>query len=348
MGMRYRKSIGLGKGVRLNVGKGSLGISAGVKGAHVSVNSKRGVTTSVGAPGTGVSYSKTTGWGSKSKADSTSDYEPDTDLEALDDDTDTGYTPSYHRPTQPSQPGGIKPPSNKLVRIAVWAIIISVLIIAFCGIYSFLSGGGSDAPAHPAQSTVSTSADTSTDPAASTPGATTTDVTITQGSQAAPIDVIADGVKAYLEGQGYPVTSTRKVADHSRVECVVTVPGLSDSDGSAKPANWSDVQADLVSLAAGAQSAVPDQGDYTVLVYVQSANGDNLLAADSGKVIYDKFQTAADAAAAKQNEAEKTVYVSATGSKYHSKPDCGNMSSAKEITLSEAQSRGLTACSRCW
>lgn len=348
MGMRYRKSIGLGKGVRLNVGKGSLGISAGVKGAHVSVNSKRGVTTSVGAPGTGVSYSKTTGWGSKSKADSTSDYEPDTDLEALDDDTDTGYTPSYHSPTQPSQPGGIKPPSNKLVRIAVWAIIISVLIIAFCGIYSFLSGGGSDAPAPPAQSTVSTPADSGTDAASSAPGATTTDVTITQGNQAAPIDVIADGVETYLEGMGYPVASTRKVADHSRVECVVTVPGISDSDGSAKPANWSDVQADLVSLAAGAQSAVPDQGDYTVLVYVQSANGDNLLAADSGKVIYDKFQAAADAAAAEEKTAEKTVYVSATGSKYHSKPNCGNMSSAKEITLSEAQSRGLTACSRCW
>lgn len=313
MGMRYRKSIGLGKGVRLNMGKGSLGISAGVKGAHVSVNSKRGVTTSVGAPGTGVSYSKTTGWGSGGASGGT---------------------------------GGPKPPSNKLVKIAVWAIILSVLIIAFCGIYSFLSGG-SDAPAHPAQSTVSTSADTGTDGDTSAPGSTTTDVTITQGSQAAPIDVIADGVETYLEGLGYPVSSIRKVSDHNRVECVVTVPGLSDSDGSAKPANWSDVQTDLVSLAAGAQSAVTDQGDYTVLVYVQSANGDNLLAADSSKVIYDKFQAAADSAA-KNTAAEKTVYVSATGSKYHSKPDCGNMTSAKEITLSEAQSRGLTACSRCW
>lgn len=347
MGMRYRKSIGLGKGVRLNVGKGSLGISAGGKGAHVSVNSKRGVTTSVGAPGTGVSYSKTTGWGSKSKADSTSDYEPDTDLEAMDDDTDTGYTPSYHSPTQPSQPGGIKPPSNKLVKIAVWAIILSVFVIVFSGLYSFLSGGGgSDAPAHPAQSTVSTSADTGTDGDTSAPGSTTTDVTITQGSQVAPIDVIADGVETYLEGMGYPVSSTRKVSDHNRVECVVTVPGLSDSDGSAKPANWSDVQTDLVSLAAGAQSAVTDQGDYTVLVYVQSANGDNLLAADSGKVLYDAF--AATDTPAKAESTEKTVYVSATGSKYHSKPNCGNMSSATEITLSEAQSRGLTACSRCW
>lgn len=345
MGMRYRKSIGLGKGVRLNVGKGSLGISAGVKGAHVSVNSKRGVTTSVGAPGTGVSYSKTTGWGSKSKADSTRDYEPDTDLEALDDDTNTGYTPSYHSPTPTSQPGGIKPPSNKLVIIAVWAIILSVFVIVFIGLQSFLSSG-SDAPEHPAQSTVSTSADTGTDGDTSAPGSTTTDVTITQGSQAAPIDVIAAGVETYLEGMGYPVASTRKVADHSRVECVVTVPGISDSDGSAKPANWSDVQADLVSLAAGAQSAVTDQGDYTVLVYVQSANGDNLLAADSGKVLYDAF--AATDPPGKAESTEKTVYVSATGSKYHSKPDCGNMSSATEITLSEAQSRGLTACSRCW
>lgn len=330
--MRYRKSIGLGKGVRLNVGKGSLGISAGVKGAHVSVNSKRGVTTSVGAPGTGVSYSKTRGWGGKGA-------ESDAGMPCTE-------TSGWGGNGAGSGDGGPKPPSNKLVRIAVWAIIISVLIIAFCGIYSFLSGGGSDAPAHPAQSAVSTSADTGTGDASSAPGATTTDVTITQGSQAAPIDVIASGVETYLEGMGYPVSSTRKVSDHNRVECVVTVPGLSDSDGSAKPANWSDVQTDLVSLAAGAQSAVPDQGDYTVLVYVQSANGDNLLAADSSKVIYDKFQ--ADTAAAKNTAAEKTVYVSATGSKYHSKPDCGNMSSAKEITLSEAQSRGLTACSRCW
>lgn len=332
MGMRYRKSIGLGKGVRINVGKGSLGISAGVKGAHVSVNSKRGVTTSIGAPGTGVSYSKTRGWGGKGA-------ESDAGMPCTE-------TSGWGGNGAGSGAGGPKPPSNKLVRIAVWAIIISVLIIAFCGIYSFLSGGGSDAPAHPAQSTVSTSADTGTDGDTSAPGSTTTDVTITQGSQAAPIDVIADGVTAYLEGRGYPVSSTRKVADHSRVECVVTVPGLSDSDGSAKPANWSDVQADLVSLAAGAQSAVTDQGDYTVLIYVQSANGDNLLAADSSKVLYDAF--AATDAPATTTTTEKTVYVSPSGSKYHSKPDCGNMSSAKEITLSEAQSRGLTACSRCW
>ena len=56
MGLRFRKSIKIAPGVRLNLGKKSVGISAGVKGARVSVNSSGRVTKSVGIPGTGVSY----------------------------------------------------------------------------------------------------------------------------------------------------------------------------------------------------------------------------------------------------------------------------------------------------
>lgn len=58
MSLRFRKSINLGHGVRLNIGKKGVGISAGVKGARVSVNSNGRKTTSVGIPGTGVSYVK--------------------------------------------------------------------------------------------------------------------------------------------------------------------------------------------------------------------------------------------------------------------------------------------------
>lgn len=59
MGFRFRKSIKIAPGVRLNFGKKSVGISAGVKGARVSVNSSGRVTKSVGIPGTGISYVKT-------------------------------------------------------------------------------------------------------------------------------------------------------------------------------------------------------------------------------------------------------------------------------------------------
>lgn len=56
MGLRFRKSISLGGGAKLNISKSSIGVSAGTKGARVSVNSKGRVTTSAGIPGTGMSY----------------------------------------------------------------------------------------------------------------------------------------------------------------------------------------------------------------------------------------------------------------------------------------------------
>lgn len=57
MSIRFRKSISLGSGIRLNVGKRGLGLSAGIKGARVGVGS-RGAYSSVGLPGTGISSIK--------------------------------------------------------------------------------------------------------------------------------------------------------------------------------------------------------------------------------------------------------------------------------------------------
>ena len=57
MGLNFRKSINLGKGFKLNIGKKSIGISGGVKGARVSMNSKGRKTATFSIPGTGLSYS---------------------------------------------------------------------------------------------------------------------------------------------------------------------------------------------------------------------------------------------------------------------------------------------------
>lgn len=56
MGLRIRRSVKLMPGVRLNIGKRGMSISAGKRGATVNL-SKRGVRTTVGIPGTGISYS---------------------------------------------------------------------------------------------------------------------------------------------------------------------------------------------------------------------------------------------------------------------------------------------------
>lgn len=63
MGLRVRKSISLCKGVRLNIGKNSMGLSFGTKGLRYSINSSGRRTSTVGIPGTGIYYtqSSTTG-----------------------------------------------------------------------------------------------------------------------------------------------------------------------------------------------------------------------------------------------------------------------------------------------
>lgn len=67
MGTRFRKSIKIAPGVKLNLGKKSAGISIGGKYGGVSFNSKTGARARVSAPGTGISYSTKIGSSNSSK-----------------------------------------------------------------------------------------------------------------------------------------------------------------------------------------------------------------------------------------------------------------------------------------
>ena len=58
MGLRFRKTISLGKGLRLNLNKKSVGLSFGTKGARYSVNSDGRKTFSIGIPGTGLYWTE--------------------------------------------------------------------------------------------------------------------------------------------------------------------------------------------------------------------------------------------------------------------------------------------------
>lgn len=51
--MRFRRSISLGKGLRLNISKSGIGVSAGVKGFRIGIG-PRGAYTSTSIPGTGL------------------------------------------------------------------------------------------------------------------------------------------------------------------------------------------------------------------------------------------------------------------------------------------------------
>ena len=55
MGFRFRRSIKILPGSRLNIGKRGVSTSIGVRGAHVTFG-KTGRRTTVGLPGSGLSY----------------------------------------------------------------------------------------------------------------------------------------------------------------------------------------------------------------------------------------------------------------------------------------------------
>lgn len=60
MGMRFRKSINLGGGLRMNLSKSGVGFSAGTKGFRVTKTAKGRTRTTASIPGTGISYVKET------------------------------------------------------------------------------------------------------------------------------------------------------------------------------------------------------------------------------------------------------------------------------------------------
>lgn len=88
MAIRFRRSVKIVPGVRLNFGKRGVSVSTGVRGAKVTVGS-RGTYGNIGIPGTGLSYREKIGGKSKSqskqKATTPRDFQAKIQLNVLED-----------------------------------------------------------------------------------------------------------------------------------------------------------------------------------------------------------------------------------------------------------------------
>ena len=63
-----------------------------------------------------------------------------------------------------------------------------------------------------------------------------------------------------------------------------------------------------------------------------------------------QHQKKSEQIAAADDSQEEMVWISATGSKYHSIPDCGNMNPDKayQEPVSQAEAQGYEACKKCF
>lgn len=65
---RFRRSMKIMPGVKVNFNKNSVGVTFGGKGAHYTINSSGRKTASVGIPGTGLYYTESSGGGNSRKS----------------------------------------------------------------------------------------------------------------------------------------------------------------------------------------------------------------------------------------------------------------------------------------
>jgi cobalamin biosynthesis Mg chelatase CobN len=82
MGFRFRRSIKIAPGIRLNVSKSGVSTSIGGSGATINL-SRRGAKATVGIPGTGISYSESLSSAQRSGSGVSSNPRPRSDARNL-------------------------------------------------------------------------------------------------------------------------------------------------------------------------------------------------------------------------------------------------------------------------
>ena len=104
MGLRFRKSITICKGLKLNLGKTGASLTVGNKGFHKTFHTSGKVTTTVGIPGTGVYWTETENTSSSTSRSSAvrDDYDYSDTYENYDEGT--AYNSDYDTETSSIAP----------------------------------------------------------------------------------------------------------------------------------------------------------------------------------------------------------------------------------------------------
>ena len=324
MGFRFRKSVKIAPGVRLNIGKKSVGISAGVKGARVSVNSNGRKTTTVGLPGTGLSYSKSEKIGGRkttTRSASSNNVQP------------------IRPDLPPAQPLGEKKKKG-CCGYAVYAFIALLII----GALGSCIGGTEDKDKQ---------TDTAND---STQAAVITQLTLT-GDPIAEIDLgssqtltytvdpsdfamTADTVYATTSDSDVLTVSAECLSDPARVEVTLTGKAAGTADYTVRAAEGDAQQTGQITVhdRAAEQAAAKAKAEQEA---AEKAAAEKAAQEQAAAEAAAAQQAAQEQAAAQQSE---TVYITPSGKRWHRSASCAGKN-ARAVTMDQVGSR--TPCQKC-
>lgn len=287
MGFRFRKSINLPGGFRVNASKSGLSYSWGTKGYRVTKTTKGTTRRTVTAPGTGISYSE-----------------------------ETSGTNGEGGQENRTGCGGC------LIKIIVIPAAIIIILVLLLLIFK-----------KPDQ------AETEPTPYVSF----SSPQEITSAPKKEDSEIASEILSEYIE---FETVDFQKI--EMGYQMTVKIPGISDREiQETAPENWEETKALLIS----AISELRDEFNLPNRVFgisVVDSNGQLMVKVQNRNIIDDRYYVAQTPnTTGNPNTVNVTVWITKTGSAYHSTPNCSGMKDPKAVTLAYAQSKGLVACSKC-
>lgn len=345
MGLRFRKSFKIAPGVRVNVGKKSVGISAGVKGARVSVNSNGRVTKTVGLPGTGVSYVTTSQIGGN-----------DSSEQLGDPVTQQNSAPA---PMQQPPQGGknytlIKALSLFLIAVGLLLSVATIaggLVSVALGCFGLhwranrIAENSGQMPVPPFKKRWQI-------------GVAVAFVVLAVAGAMTPdpiSDIKSDGLVPTImevpEAREVTLTYSPSDASTDKLECSTSNDAVATA--SIKEAGNGKIICLITPVSAGNVTISCHSGetaDYTLDIAVTDPAAEEaarIAAEEAAKKAAEEkaaAEAAAKAEAKEQQSTEQTVYITPSGKRWHLDPSCGGKNSYS-VDISEVGSR--TPCKKC-
>lgn len=338
MGLRFRKSFKVAPGVKVNLNKKSTSVTFGGKGMHHTVSSSGKKTTTVGIPGTGISYSETSG--TKKSSKSTEQTEPVKAKKKLFEknayyvETSHGREKVYmdERYHHNSEESPDAPNRNK----KDWRKIALIVFLSIAGL-TWLAALFSD-------------------PLVSSITLNSKDIVMDINSSEklnfkfAPDDGTSEDMEVVvskdkiLSTDDKISTSKNSFTIHSGKKTGTVTLYIKDNRGDVS-SNKIKVKVEDKAAIKKAKEEAKRKAEEEKKKKEEAAKK-KAEAEAAKKKAEEEAKRKAEAAATESQE--EMVWVPNTGSKYHSNPNCSNMDNPREEPISEAKSEGFTPCKKCY
>lgn len=353
MGFRFKKSKQIAPGVRVNFNKKSTSVTFGGKGVHHTINSNGKKTTSAGIPGSGLYYTSSSGGGGGSM---------NNDDNSINFASGSGNNSSFIPDPKGDRDGNKKGCGTYLIYVAIALIvfIVSELLTFFASIiaipifiyfwrhkekahrksflafavFAFIVGLGYSIVLDIDTISVKSNKNIVMDINSSKKISYSID----------PEGANTDELKLVSSGSGILVTKldkdNSKFTIKSKAKTGTTTVYLKDNNADVTSKKIKVTVEDKKAIAEAKKKAEEEKKRKA-----EEAKKKEQARIAAEKKRAEEAKQATEQAATKK---EEIVWVSNTGSKYHSNPNCSGMRNPIKETLSDAKSRGLSPCSKCY